>query len=174
MRDRYPAGVRRLPFTVAAIVGAIMMIVGIALPAQRYDDFDPFTPGLDYFVEEGSASFAQDLFGTDSWYRIEGGAAVCGFAIAALAVAAIYAVWYYRALAFAVVVFGLAASITVLGTGTIAVYSPDSSFTAYPAEGAYASIAGAGLLFLAPFAEFLKDPANRRPPSGMASGNAGR
>lgn len=170
MRDRYPAGVRRLPFTGAAIVGAIMMIVGIALPAQRHVSFS----FPEYVIERGSASFAQDLFGTDSWYRIEGGAAVCGFAIAALAVAAIYAVWYHRALAFAVVVFGLAASITVLGTGTIAVYDPDSSFTASPAEGAYLSIAGAGLLFLAPFAEFLKDPANRRPPSGRASGNAGR
>ena len=168
MRDRYPAGVRRLPFTGAAIVGAIMMIVGSALPAQRYVAPD------DFGIERGSASFAQDLFGTDSWYRIEGGAAVCGFAIAALAVAAIYAVWYHRALAFAVVVFGLAASITVLGTGTIAVYAPDSSFTASPAEGAYVSVAGAGLLFLAPFAEFLKDPANRRPPLGRASGNAGR
>lgn len=168
MRDRHPAGARRLPFTVADIVGAIMMIVGIALPAQRYVAPDEFG------IERGSASFAQDLFGTDSWYRIEGGATVCGFAIAALAVAAIYAVWYHRALAFAVVVFGLAASTTVLGTGTIAVYAPDSSFTAYPAEGAYASIAGAGILFLAPFAEFLKDPANRRPPSGRASGNAGR
>lgn len=168
MRDHHPAGVRRLPFTGAAIAGAIMMIVGIALPAQRHVSFP------DYVIERGSASFAQDLFGTDSWYHIEGGAAVCGFAIAALAVAAIYAVWYHRALAFAVVVFGLAASITVLGTGTIAVYDPDSSFTASPAEGAYVSIAGAGLLFLAPFAEFLKDPANRRPPSGRASGNAGR
>lgn len=174
MRDRYPAGARRLPFTVAAIVGAIMMIVGIALPAQRHVGYGIDSSTLEYFYEEGSASFAQDLFGTDSWYRIEGGAAVCGFAIAALAVAAIYAVWYHRALAFAVVVFGLAASITVLGTGTIAVYAPDSSFTASPAEGAYVSIAGAGLLFLAPFAEFLKDPANRRPPSGRASRNAGR
>lgn len=73
MRDRYPAGVRRLPFTGAAIAGAIMMIVGIALPAQRH-----------------------------------------------------------------------------------------------------VSIAGAGILFLTPFAEFLKDPANRRAPSGRASGNAGR
>ena len=34
MRDHHPAGVRRLPFTGAAIAGAIMMIVGIALPAQ--------------------------------------------------------------------------------------------------------------------------------------------
>ena len=170
MRDRYPAGARRLPFTGVAIAGAIMMIVGIALPAQRHVSFS-FPEDV---IERGSASFAQDLFGTDSWYRIEGGAAVCGFAIAALAVAAIYAVWYHRALAFAVVVFGLAASITVLGTGTIAVYAPDSSFTASPAEGAYLSVAGAGLLFLAPFAEFLKDPANRRAPSGRASGNAGR
>ena len=147
----------RLPFTGAAIAGAITMIVGMMLPAQRFigHGIDASIPAYD--IERGSASFVQNLIGTDSWYRIEGGAVVCGFAIAALAVAAIYAVRYHRALAFAAAMFGLAASIAVLGTGAVFPYEPDSSFSASPAEGAYVSIAGAVVLFLAPVAEFLKN-----------------
>lgn len=154
---RYPAGVRRLPFTGAAIAGAIMMIVGTVLPAQRFigHSFDVST--ADYVIRRGSASFLQALIDTGTWYRIEGGAVACGFAIAALAVAAIYAVRYHRALAFATAMFGLAASIAVLGTGAVFPYEPDSSFSASPAEGAYVSIAGAVVLFLAPVAEFLKN-----------------
>ncbi len=146
----------RLPFTGAAFAGAITMIVGIMLPALRvtiYPHHNIYQDG----VIEGSQSYIQDLIGTDSWYRIEGGAVVCGFAIAALAVAAIYAVRYHRGLAFAAAMFGLAASIAVLGTGTVFPYEPDSSFSASPAEGAYVSIAGATVLFLAPVAEFLKN-----------------
>ena len=133
-----------------------MLIVGAMLPAQRFigHSFDVST--ADYVIRRGSASFAQNLIGTGSWYRIEGGAVACGFAIATLAVAAIYTVGYHRALAFVAAMFGLAASIAVLGTGAVFPYEPDSSFSASPAEGAYVSIAGAVLLFLAPVAEFMK------------------
>lgn len=145
----------RLPFTGAAFAGAITMIVGLLLPAQRF-----IGHSVEYGIERGSASFIQSLIGSDSWYRIEGGAVVCGFAIAAAAVAAIYAVGYHRGLAFAAALFGLAASIAVLGTGAVFPYEPDTSFSASPAQGAYVSIAGASVLFLAPVAEFLKN-ANR-------------
>ena len=146
----------RLPFTGAAIAGAITMIVGMMLPAQRFiaHGYDDATQ--DMFIWRGTTSF-QNLIGSDSWYRVEGGAVVCGFAIVALAVAAIYAVRYHRGLAFVAAMFGLAASIAVLGTETVFPYEPDSSFSASPAEGAYVSIAGAAVLFLAPVAEFLKN-----------------
>ena len=147
----------RLPFTGAAIAGAITMLVGIMLPAQRFIGHGLDVSIPDYVTERGSASFIHSLTGTDSWYRIDGGAVACGFAIAALAVAVIYAVRYHRALACAAAMFGLAASIAVLGTGTVFPYEPDSSFSASPAEGAYVSIAGAAVLFLAPVAEFLKN-----------------
>ncbi len=146
----------RLPFTVPAIAGAIMLIVGVALPALRVTAYphphdDPHQGG----VIEGSQSFLQDLIGTDSWYRIEGGAVVCGFAIAALVIAAIYAARYHRALVFAVAMFGLAASIAVLGTETLSPYD-EEGYTASAGVGAWVSIAGANILFLAPVAEFLK------------------
>lgn len=146
----------RLPFTSAAIAGAITMIVGIMLPAQRFIAHGYDDASQEMFTWRGSTFFL-DLIGTDSWERIEGGAVVCGFAFAALAVAAIYAVGYHRGLAFAAAMFGLAASIAVLGTGTVFPYEPDSTFSASPAEGAYVSIAGAVVLFLAPVAEFLKN-----------------
>ena len=147
----------RLPFTGAAFAGAITMIVGTMLPAQRLTEYSFDVSMPDYVSWRGSASFVQNLIGSDSWYRIEGGAVVCGFAIVALAVAAIYAVRYHRGLAFVAAMFGLAASIAVLGTGTVFPYEPDSSFSASPAEGAYVSIAGASVLFLTPVAEFLKN-----------------
>ena len=157
----------RLPFTSAAFAGAITMIAGMVLPAQRFIGHGYDDATQDMFSARGSASFVQSLIdtgswigtdsGTGTWYRIEGGAVVCGFAIAALAVAAIYAVRYHRGLAFVAAMFGLAASIAVLGTGTVFPYEPDTSFSASPAEGAYVSIAGASVLFLAPVAEFLKN-----------------
>ena len=145
----------RLPFTGAAIGGASMMIVGIMLPALRvtiYPHHNIYQDG----VIKGSQSYIQDLIGTDSWYHIEGGVVVCGFAFAALAVVAIYAVRYHRGLAFAAAMFGLAASIAVLGTETLSPYD-EEGYRAHAGEGAWVSIAGAVVLFLAPVAEFLKN-----------------